>query len=158
MSQAPITIRKARKEDLERIAEFVVRLKQVNEELDPMYVTRDDLASVARHYIERSLDDPNTILLVAEHESTVVGMVRAVIVDRVFYEPRIEALITDIYVHPSYRRRGVASLLIEKLAEEARSRGISLLAAEYPPGNRIAEKFFSRMGFKPLLVRVYRRL
>ncbi len=158
MAATPITVRRAAKTDLDKLVEFVVRLKQVNEELDPMYVTREDLAEAARRYIERSLEDPNTLILVAEHEGRVVGMVRAIIIDRVFYEPRSEALITDIYVHPSYRRRGVATALVERLAEEVRRKGVGLLAAEYPPGNRIAERFFSKLGFKPLLVRVCRRL
>ena len=158
MASQPIVVRRARREDAEALAEFVARLKQVNEELDPMYLTRDDLHTLAKAYVERSLEDGNTIVLVAEQDGRVVGFVRAVIVDRVFYEPRTEALITDIYVHPSYRRRGVATLLVEKLAEEARRRGVGLLAAEYPPGNRIAERFFAKLGFKPLLIRVYRRI
>ena len=158
MAVEHVEVRRAEEQDVDRIAEFIARLKQVNEELDPMYVTREDLAETARRYVEESLRNPNVIMLVAVHDGKVVGVVRATVVDRLFYEPRTEALITDIYVHPSYRRRGVASLLIDRLAEEAKRRGIKLLAAEYPPGNRIAERFFSKLGFKPLMVRVYRKV
>ncbi len=158
MTQPVIQIRRAEEKDVEALVDFIVRLKQVNEELDPMYITRENLAETVKAYVERSLKDTNTILLVAECEGKIVGMVRAAILDRMFYEPRMEALITDIYVHPSYRRRGVATALIERLAEEARRKGVGLLAAEYPPGNKIAERFFARLGFKPLLVRVYRKI
>ncbi len=158
MSLEAISVRRAEERDLEALTEFVVRLKQVNEELDPMYVTREDLSETVRRYIEESLRNPNVIMLVAERDSKPVGMVRAVIVDRLFYEPRMEALITDIYVHPSHRRKGVASLLIERLAEEAKRKGVSILAAEYPPGNKIAGRFFSKLGFRELLVRVYKRI
>ncbi len=153
-----IVVRKAEARDIEVLADYVARLKQVNEELDPMYITREDLEETAREYIEKSLEDPNTVLLVAEKNGKVVGMVRATILDRVFYEPRLEGLVTDIYIHPSHRRRNIAGLLLEKLAETLRERGVELLAAEYPPGNRIAERFFEKHGFKPLLVRVYKKI
>ncbi len=153
-----ITIREAEKRDSEKLAEFVVRLKQVNEELDPMYMVREDLEEVAREYIEKSFDNPDVVMLVAEAGDEVVGMVRAKIVDRLFYEPRLEGLVTDIYVHPLYRRRGVAKQLLDALEKRLAEKGITLLAAEHPPNNRIAEKFFAKEGFKPLLMRVYRKI
>ncbi len=156
MAHQIVAIRPAREEDIEILAEFVIRLKQVNEELDPMYITRHDIREVAERYVKESLSDKNVILLVAETDGKVIGMVRAVIHERLFYEPRKEAIITDIYVHPSYRRRALASMLLDRLADELRERGVSLLVAEYPPGNKIAEKFFEKTGFKPILIRVYR--
>ncbi len=153
-----IVVRRAEPGDVDTLVDFVVRLKQVNEELDPMYITREDLEEAARKYIEQSLGEENTILLVAEKAGKVIGMVRAVILDRLFYEPRLEGLITDIYVHPSHRRRNVAGLLLENLAAILAEKGVKLMAAEYPPGNRIAAKFFEKHGFKPLLVRVYRKI
>jgi ribosomal protein S18 acetylase RimI-like enzyme len=158
VSAEDVVIREARQEDSSYLAEFFARLKTINEELDPMYITVADLREAVEKYIRESLGKDNVVLLVAEHNGSVVGALRAVIVDRVFYEPRLEGLITDLYVHPSYRRKGIAEKLIERLEEVLAQRGIELVAAEYPPGNRIANKFYEKLGFRPLLVRVYRRV
>jgi len=45
---------------------------------------------------------------VAEDEGNrlIAGVIRFELVDRLFYEPRLQAVITDLYVRPQYRRRG----------------------------------------------------
>ncbi|MET1101355.1 MAG: GNAT family N-acetyltransferase [Pyrodictiaceae archaeon] len=151
-------IRRAEEKDVDALVDFIVRLKQVNEELDPTYIVRDDVEEVARRYIKESLGRDDVIILVAEHNGRPIAMVRAELRERLFYEPRREALITDLYVHPSYRRRGIGEKLVRSLESILVDKGIRLLAAEYPPGNTIASRFFEKEGFKKLLVRVYRRL
>lgn len=153
-----VNIRKADKKDTEYLTEFVTRLKQVNEELDPMYIVHENLRQIANEYISKSLERDDVIILVAEHRDRVIGMVRAEIIDRLFYTPRYEGLITDIYVHPSYRRKKIAEKLIARLAEELKARKIELLSVIFPPGNRIAEKFFKKQGFRPLQVRLYKKV
>ncbi|MET1129145.1 MAG: GNAT family N-acetyltransferase [Thermoproteota archaeon] len=158
MSAEDVVVREVRSEDFSHLVEFFARLKTINEELDPMYITVADLRETIEKYVRESLGKEDVVLLVAEHNGSVVGALRAAVVDRIFYEPRLEGLITDLYVHPSYRRKGVAEKLIERLEEILAQRGIELIAAEYPPGNRIANKFYEKLGFRPLLVRVYRKV
>lgn len=52
-----------------------------------------------------------------------------------------------LYVHPDYKRMGVASALLELLVADAGSRGITSLTTE---ASRTARPFFEQMGFSVL--------
>ncbi len=155
-----LTIRSLNKEDIDKVTELIARLKDLNSELDPHYTTVEDLDEISRKYIENSIDNPNVIFLVAEdtEKSRIVGILRAQLVERPFYKPNKALLITDIYVDPRYRRRGLGTLLLEKLENEARKRDIEMIIASYPSGNVIADDFFTKKGFKPLQVEKYKHL
>ncbi|MEM4451519.1 MAG: GNAT family N-acetyltransferase, partial [Nitrososphaerota archaeon] len=50
-----IEIRDAKPEDTNGIVELVIRLKRLNEEFDPLFKTRDDIAIHAKKYVESAL-------------------------------------------------------------------------------------------------------
>jgi ribosomal-protein-alanine N-acetyltransferase len=58
-----------------------------------------------------------------------------------------EAHITNIAVHPQYRRRGVGTLLLGKMISYAQKRSIQNITLEVRAGNRGAIGLYSRMGF-----------
>jgi len=153
-----IVIRKPVESEVEVLAELVARLKSLNEELDPNYKTVSDLLDAARDYIAESLKSENVILLVAEDADVgkIVGIARVEIKNRRFYEPRVKGVITDLYVHPSYRRKKVGALLVDKAVEELQGRGINMLTAIYPINNIIAKKFYENLGFTDLDIEVYK--
>lgn len=151
MGKEEYTIRSARKEDIEQISDLVLRLKKLNEEFDPLYTVRQEAPEIVRKYVAESLDRDDIILLVADSLGKIVGVVRVEIRSRIFYEPLIAGVITDLYVLPSYRRKGVGETLISSVIKILRSRGISLVSAEFPPMNKIAVEFYTNMGFKPLM-------
>jgi len=155
-----IIVREADKEDIEKIVPLLVRLKALNEEIDPHYKAVDNLEEAARKYLETLLDRSDARVIVAVDADTgdIAGVIIYSLVDRVFYEPRIKAVITDFYVHPRYRRKRVGSLLLDKAAERAASDGAGILTAVYPAGNAIAENFYKSRKFVPLQVEVYRPL
>jgi [ribosomal protein S18]-alanine N-acetyltransferase len=55
-------------------------------------------------------------------------------------------------VHPKMRRRGIATLLLEDLAQAARQRGAKRLLLEMRKGNP-AEFLYRNWGFKPIGIR-----
>jgi len=147
-----INVRRAEDRDADEIARLIARLKTLNSELDPHFLPSKDLEATVKEYVRRSLGEDRTVIIVAEDEEAgrIVGVLRLEIVDRLFYEPRYKAVITDLYVHPQYRRRRIGRLLIERAADEARSRGAGMLAVVYPAGNTIADSFYTKLGFKDL--------
>ncbi len=58
-----------------------------------------------------------------------------------------EVHITTLAVLEDYRRRGIASRLVEKLIEVTRPRGGRFLTLEVRPSNRAALKFYEKYGF-----------
>jgi len=147
-----IAVRRAEEKDADEIVRLIARLKFLNSELDPLFLPSKDLEAAVRDYVQRSLGDEKVLVLVAEDEEAgrIVGVLRMEVVDRLFYEPRYKALITDLYVHPQYRRRRIGRLLIGRAAEEARGLGAGMLAVVYPAGNAIADSFYAKMGFRDL--------
>ena len=155
---AGVSVRPAVPGDVEAVARLVERLKILNEELDQHFKVVDNLRDVAREYVRATLESDNAFILVAEEDGEVVGFIRVEVVDRLFYKPRLKAVITDLYVSPRARGRRIGALLLEKASEEARKRGARIISAVYPMNNEIARRFYSRMGFKRLQEEVYREI
>jgi len=60
-----------------------------------------------------------------------------------------EGHITNIAVHPEYRRTGVGNALLEALVSEARRRGIKALTLEVRDTNYAAQALYKKHGFIP---------
>lgn len=59
-----------------------------------------------------------------------------------------EGHITNIAVHPEFRRSGIGSLLLNKLLEEARLRSIKALTLEVRKSNDSAKALYRKYGFE----------
>ncbi|MDP8003463.1 MAG: GNAT family N-acetyltransferase [Caldisphaera sp.] len=152
MSIEKISIREASESDIQQLVELIVRLKSVNEELDPNFRVAEDIYNIVEKYVKDSLNEDKVVMLVAEDESdkTVAGIIRFELIDRLFYVPRIKAEITDFYIKPLYRRKRLGVTLLQKAIEVARSKGAGIITAKYPAGNDIADSFYEKQGFTNL--------
>jgi len=59
-----------------------------------------------------------------------------------------EGHITNIAVHPEFRRSGVGSQLLNELLKEARRRGIKALTLEVRKSNEAAKSLYRKYGFE----------
>ncbi|RJP16156.1 MAG: ribosomal-protein-alanine N-acetyltransferase [Candidatus Abyssobacteria bacterium SURF_5] len=64
-----------------------------------------------------------------------------------------EAHISNIAIHPEYRGQGFGKMLLLHLLEEALQKGASKATLEVRRSNVIAQKMYSRFGFKIISVR-----
>lgn len=64
-----------------------------------------------------------------------------------------EAHISNIAVHPDYRRRGLGRMLLIRLLEEAVSRGATKASLEVRRSNVAAQQMYGGFGFKVVGVR-----
>ena len=60
-----------------------------------------------------------------------------------------ECYITNIAVHPEFRKSGVGSMLMEELLKEARRRGITAVTLEVRKSNETAKALYRKYGFEP---------
>ncbi len=58
-----------------------------------------------------------------------------------------EGHITNIAVHPEFRRTGVGSALLRRLIEIAKAQGITKMTLEVRKGNIPAQKLYGKYGF-----------
>ncbi|HEY5705209.1 MAG TPA: GNAT family N-acetyltransferase [Terrimicrobiaceae bacterium] len=78
---------------------------------------------------------------------TLIGFVN------VAWDGGLHAFILDTTVHPDFRRRGVASALLGRAAEAARSKGVVWLHVDFEPE---AERLYRKAGYRPTAAGVLR--
>jgi ribosomal-protein-alanine N-acetyltransferase len=61
-----------------------------------------------------------------------------------------EAHLDLLAVHPAYRRAGVGRRLIEWLEQAALVAGVSIIYLEVRADNRIAQRFYRELGYRPV--------
>lgn len=66
--------------------------------------------------------------------------------------------ISQVYVVPTERRRGIATALVAAAEAMFRERGISWAQLSYQPSNRAAEASWTALGFAPFRVYARKRL
>jgi ribosomal protein S18 acetylase RimI-like enzyme len=150
----PIHVRPATEADVPALAGLLVRLKRLNEEFDPLLKVRPDVEERAAEVLRHDLQNARSIVLAAEgvgkDKDKVVGVVRAMVRERMFYQPEMEGVILDIYLLPLFRRRGVGEYLLKETTEHLRAKGARVVTAEFPTQNEIAVRFYAKRGFRPI--------
>jgi GNAT superfamily N-acetyltransferase len=84
--------------------------------------------------------------LLAEDGGRGVGFVFCVLGDR----GRKTAHVTDLYVRPDARRRGIGRALLGALIEPARASGLDHVSLEVLTHNADARRLYERLGFSPV--------
>ncbi|HYB75524.1 MAG TPA: GNAT family N-acetyltransferase [Nitrososphaerales archaeon] len=145
-----LQIRRARSVDLGALADLIVRTKRLNNEFDPLFAVVPDVKTRAERHVKGSVDAPDRLLLVAAEGPKVVGVLRAEMRERIFYEPHKEGFITDFYILPEFRRKALGNEMIQKASVELKKMGAQIIVADVPAQNEIANRFYSKRGFRSL--------
>lgn len=137
-----MTIRTAAEEDIDAIR----RVAEAAWTADyPDILTRETAtAGVEQWYdadrIAGELDEPETVLLVAEPENSVAGFAHAT-----YNESEAVGYILRLYVHPDHRGDGVGRSLFERTRETLTGHDIArihaMVLAENEPGNEFYQGF-----------------
>lgn len=134
MSDNDIEVRKATRDDCERIAE----LHHAAE------FCFDD-AAILTHYFDDSFDP--VAVLIAETAGAVVGIVELEI-SHVKSEGPF-GVIKRLVVEPSHRKRGIATCLLEAAFREAEQRGCTYVEGNVAAANFELLDFYWKMGLRP---------
>lgn len=147
-----IKIRRMESGDVETALDQIIRLKRLNAEFDSVFtVAEESRNEFKEHLLEALKDNERYIVLVAEHTSKVVGMIRVDINKRLYYNPKLEARIEEFYVMPEYRRKNTGKLLMDELYRVLKERKIKLITAEFPSLNLIALGFYKGIGYREIV-------
>jgi ribosomal protein S18 acetylase RimI-like enzyme len=145
-----MVIREIRTEEISRAAELIARLKRLNGEFDPLLKTSDKLDEDALKTVKKALTNEASVVLVAAAGGKVVGIMKADIKDRTYYEPRMEGAIIEFYILPEYRRGSMGKDLLANMTERLKKKAAELITAEFPSQNDIAKRFYTKLGFRSL--------
>jgi ribosomal-protein-alanine N-acetyltransferase len=95
----------------------------------------------AEHFFLTEIFEKNALSKVAVFEEEIIGFIC------VNYTSH-ESDIFDLAVHPDFRRRGAASVLMDEVTMELRERGCSFVYLKVRASNTDAQKFYRNFGFR----------
>jgi GNAT superfamily N-acetyltransferase len=149
------TVRDAGAGDVEGVASAVEALLA---ELGGRCPERAQIEAETRALLE---DPAGGSVLIAEADGEIVGFLSASW-QRAIHVPGVYATIQDLWVDGAWRSRGVGAELVEAIASQARTRGVSRLEVGLPRETFAAiastESFYRRNGFEHLGPRMRRLL
>src|SRR5919108_5590909 len=146
----PRVIRRARMKDTDRIIELVSELgRQVpkNEEEIKHFVK----------LIQNYISERDKMILVAEIDSKVVGLISLVFLPRL-NRNKPEAWIPDFIIDQEYRNKGIGRELLKKGIEIARKEKCWRIRLETGLSRKGAQRFYKMMQMKPFALAFMRSL
>ena len=137
-------IKKADINDIEMLTKTRVEVLRAANLLDET-ADMSDVETESRRYYEKALQtDEHAAYLVFDGDKFIgAGGVSFYQIMPTYHNPSgIKAFNMNMYTNPDYRRQGIAMETLRLLVDEARSRGISLIALEATAAGRpLYEKF-----------------
>ncbi len=137
-----LTARRAQRADLPRLLELLAD--------DVLGKNREGVGSDDPAYI-RAFDaidrDPNQMLLVAEFDGRVVGMLQITYLPGLSRRGAWRANIEAVRVDSGMRGRGIGAWLMARALEHARKRGCRLAQLTSDKRRTDAHRFYARLGF-----------
>jgi GNAT superfamily N-acetyltransferase len=141
-SLSGLTARRAQRGDLPRLLELLAD--------DVLGKNREGVGSDDPAYI-RAFDaidrDPNQMLLVAEFDGRVVGMLQITYLPGLSRRGAWRANIEAVRVDSDMRGRGIGAWLMARALEHARKRGCRLAQLTSDKRRTDAHRFYARLGF-----------
>jgi len=149
-----ITIRPATASDQESLGRFGGALMRQHHASDPrrfLHVEHPE-AGYGRFLVSQ-IANPNSLVLVAEHEGRVVGYLYADVETTNWMELRGPCgVVQDVYVDETARRLGAGRELMGAAIAWIYSRGRSQVVLLTKTRNEHAQRLFSALGFRPTMI------
>jgi len=145
-------VREAQPGDFEAICELFQEVDELHAELLPGFFRKPRRGTRTREALRRIVDsNDEAILVVLEPIDAVAGLVHVQIYDTPAVQlmvPKRRAHIDNLVVLEALRRRGLGGRLLEAASRWAKSKGAEEVLLTVWEGNRAAERFYERMGFR----------
>ncbi|WP_121742770.1 GNAT family N-acetyltransferase [Natronorubrum halophilum] len=154
-SQPTIEIEHASQDDIEAVTDLWVRLARDQREYES-YVRAADNRETMRATL--SAHQVNGGLLVARLDREVIGFTSFTIERGSLELDGTRGLLSNLYVDPAARDRGVGSALLEAAEETLREQGADVMILEVMAENEDARRFYRRQGYDTYRVAMERSL
>lgn len=154
-----ITARKATGNDLPALSVSCLALMKNNLSLDSKYYSFEKwYVSARRLRLERKMRSRKAGVFVAEENGKYLGYLLVSEVRHPRFLAKKEAYVDDLFVIPSMRRKGAASLLLARAEEWARDRKMDYLGIETDAQNAPAAAAYQKAGFEKRRLRMVKWL
>ena len=145
-------IRRAQEKDVERVLALLSQVLELHAALRPDIFIPGTTKYSRAELLEIFRDDRRPVFVAVDDADSVVGYAFCVLESQprtINRLPFDSLYVDDLCVDAPFRGQGVASLLFERVKEEAAARGCYQIALNVWEGNDAALAFYRKMGFKP---------
>src|SRR5262245_12301692 len=160
-SRFRIQIRRATAADLPAVGRLGALLVKTHYDFDEkrfMAPTPQTPAGYAS-FLGTQLDEPDTVVFVAEEQGDVVGYSYASVEGVDYMSLRGPAgVLHDIVVAPGHRGRGVGRLLLDETLAFLQAHGAPRVVLSTAEGNAVAQRLFADAGFRRTMIEMTREL
>lgn len=157
METNDVTIRPARREDLQAVGVLGELLMRAHHDFDSARFMRPATSEGYASFLGMQLHDPESVVLVAVATGEIVGYVFAGIEPLSWKELRERAgFIHDVAVREASRRAGIAEALVGAAIERLHALGAPRVILWTAVQNAGAQRLFARMGFRPTMIEMTR--
>ncbi len=161
MSEQHITIREAAPDDLDALAALLDQISAMHVEALPEYFKAVDGRASAEWMLREVADNLLSVLLVAEEDGQVVGLVHLSereAEDHPTLAPRRYLKVRTLVVAESRRGRGIGTALMRRAHEWAEARGLVEAELNVYEFNRGAIDLYERLGYTTRARRMVRKM
>src|SRR5688572_26291095 len=149
-----MVIRKASHADRAALGRLGVLLMDVHYNFDRRRFLEPKANALAGYasFLVSQLDDPDSVIFVAEDNGAVIGYCYAVIEPMSWKELRDEAgFISDLALDPAARRQGAGRKLVNAAIQWFRERKLARVMLWTSTQNAAARELFASAGFRPTM-------
>lgn len=135
-------IRKATVNDAKLLSE-VRKLQLIDEGIDP----NCDIDSQLSAFFKKWLESEDFIQLIAEEDGKLLSTAAVIYYDlppSFTNKIGVRGYVTNVYTAPEHRRKGLSKMLLTKLLDDARSRGIKKL---WLGASKLGRPLYEKLGF-----------
>jgi ribosomal protein S18 acetylase RimI-like enzyme len=155
-----MTVRLGNAGDLFTIMPMMRAYRALHEGWDgPLFGLRPDADARFHRWLGPAIEDPRAMLVVAEEGAAIVGFLAAVVeTDLPIYKCDQYAVVIAMWVEPAFRRRGVATEMIDLAARKYAKMGIGQLRVRTAVANAAGRAMLEQAGFRAATVDLLREL
>jgi len=158
-SAVGLLLRRASSGDVETLRELWVDLTGHHARSDALYEVRSGAAPEIERLLRAELHHPDAATWLAEEDGRVLGFCSARIdVAPPIHEEVERAQISDLWVVPEGRRRGVGGELVRTALHWIEGRGVSRVEVRVATTNGEGQAFWRAQGFGDFMDVLHRRL
>lgn len=146
-------------DDLAELIPMVEAFAREQQKLVRINDLAPNFMDIARTSVAQALEHPAAVVMLAEEQeegsSLIVGYSVGLLQEPpALFKPDPYVFVSDLYVFPKYRRRGIGTALVERVRGWGFMKNAFRLSAVLPVGSP-AQGLFERIGFKAIQTMMY---
>ena len=154
-----VLVRDFRESDGPAVRDMMKTLATQRRESDHHLVLKDEYARFFGNYMMGFLKNPDAVVKVAEDAGQVVGYAVATRGrEAAFFKYSQVALLSDVFVSPAVRGKGVGSALLEAITTWARAQKLQAIEVNVFPDHQAEIDSLQALGFFPSRIKMLRPL